>query len=236
MSNFTDGGCWKNWIVFFKITKKKKKKKKARQAQQAKSAGGRYPAEKFPEGVYQLFIDVKACIFRVGEPTDLHFSLYSHGTDRFLTEEFVLSLTENGMPPEVDMWGKIKTIFEVLLMCVCVCVCLSLLLLLFFCCLGGRGWREARICYVIYNHLFSISKKKRNNYWFSFLCVCVCVCVWQGLSHKDYDSDVYLVTSIIRKGALLYDDKNKKSNKKIVTFFFFSFVCLFQTVFEKYFF
>jgi hypothetical protein len=38
--------------------------------------------------VIQLLLEVKACIFTVGEPTEVFFSLYCHEFQERITEEF----------------------------------------------------------------------------------------------------------------------------------------------------
>ena len=61
---------------------------------------------------FQLLIDVKACIFSVGESTELFFSLYNGKKKQYLTEDYCLQLTNSGMPADVSIWGKMKCIFK----------------------------------------------------------------------------------------------------------------------------
>ena len=58
----------------------------------AGGAGGRAPS-KWPAGNLQLWLDIKMCIFAVGEATELFFSLYSNQTKQFITEDHFLALT-----------------------------------------------------------------------------------------------------------------------------------------------
>jgi hypothetical protein len=46
----------------------------------------------------QLLLDVKACIFTVGENTELYFSLYCKETATFISEQYMVEITPNGMP------------------------------------------------------------------------------------------------------------------------------------------
>jgi hypothetical protein len=67
---------------------------------------------KFPAGQLQLFLDVKMCIFSVGEATDLYFSLYNLAENKYITEDFSLSLTDAGMPAKMNLIGKMQTLFS----------------------------------------------------------------------------------------------------------------------------
>lgn len=66
----------------------------------------------FPSGNLQLFVDIKMCIFAVGEATDLYFSLYSNTRKCFITEDHVLALTDAGMPINLKLLGKMYTLFK----------------------------------------------------------------------------------------------------------------------------
>ncbi len=50
---------------------------------------------------------------QVGEPTELYFSLYSARSGQNLTEEFKVGLTANGLPPDINAIGTMKSWFEV---------------------------------------------------------------------------------------------------------------------------
>jgi hypothetical protein len=67
--------------------------------------------KKFPTGPLQLFLNVKMCIFSVGEATDLLFSLYSNTEQRFLTEDYSLSLSDQGLPINIHLIHKMRTVF-----------------------------------------------------------------------------------------------------------------------------
>ena len=77
-----------------------------------KEAAGTLSAAEVLTKRFQLFLDVKVCIFSVGEETDLHFSLYHHGRKEFLTDEFIVNLPPPGLPEHMRVMGKIKTIFQ----------------------------------------------------------------------------------------------------------------------------
>jgi hypothetical protein len=53
------------------------------------------------------------CNHQVGEPTELYFSLYSARSGQNLTEEFKVGLTANGLPPDINAIGTMKSWFEV---------------------------------------------------------------------------------------------------------------------------
>jgi len=67
--------------------------------------------KKWPSGALQLYLNVKMCIFSVGEATDLFFSLYSVGDGRFLTEEYSLALSDQGLPINLQLLHKMRTVF-----------------------------------------------------------------------------------------------------------------------------
>lgn len=54
-----------------------------------------------------------SCNHQVGEPTELYFSLYSARSGQNLTEEFKVGLTANGLPPDINAIGTMKSWFEV---------------------------------------------------------------------------------------------------------------------------
>jgi hypothetical protein len=60
----------------------------------------------------QLFLDVKVCIFSVGEDTELLFALYSRQRDCFITEDFVVNLPPPGQPEHTRILGRMKTVFR----------------------------------------------------------------------------------------------------------------------------
>merc|ERR1719261_2119769 len=53
---------------------------------------------------------MKAAMFSVGEPSELYFSVW-HETRGFLTEEYFIGLTAIGMPSDINLLGKLKTVF-----------------------------------------------------------------------------------------------------------------------------
>eukprot|EP00474_Spongospora_subterranea_P000803 CRZ01261.1 hypothetical protein [Spongospora subterranea] len=65
-----------------------------------------------PKAVMSLHLDVKACIFSVGEPTHVFFSLFSFARQQFLTEEYVIELTASGMPEDINLLGKLRAEFR----------------------------------------------------------------------------------------------------------------------------
>ncbi|GAM22716.1 hypothetical protein SAMD00019534_058910 [Acytostelium subglobosum LB1] len=60
---------------------------------------------------HHIFLDLKIFMCSVGEPTELYFSLYSKSESKFITEEFQVGLTAQGMPHNVEMIGKLSTLF-----------------------------------------------------------------------------------------------------------------------------
>jgi C2 domain in Dock180 and Zizimin proteins/DOCK N-terminus/DHR-2, Lobe C/DHR-2, Lobe A/SH3 domain len=65
-----------------------------------------------PPGNLQLFLDVQMCIYKVTEPTELFFSLYSEEQKAFITEPYVVCLTDQGMPEDLSLLGKLFTLFK----------------------------------------------------------------------------------------------------------------------------
>ena len=88
--------------------------------------------------------DSVVLVFQVGEPTNLHFSVYSRKKTCFLTEEYILSLTEYGMPVDVDAWGEIKTIFVVR---ASVWVCIGILVCPGSCSYTSLATHRRRLCH-----------------------------------------------------------------------------------------
>ncbi|KAI3654653.1 hypothetical protein MP228_000033 [Amoeboaphelidium protococcarum] len=61
-----------------------------------------------------LYFEFKACIASIcsfGEQAQLSFSLYNHAERRFISEEYIIHLTPNGMPADEEKIGQLKTIF-----------------------------------------------------------------------------------------------------------------------------
>ncbi|KAI3639016.1 hypothetical protein MIR68_003514 [Amoeboaphelidium protococcarum] len=61
-----------------------------------------------------LYFEFKACIASicsVGEQAQLSFSLYNHAERRFISEEYIIHLTPNGMPADEEKIGQLKTVF-----------------------------------------------------------------------------------------------------------------------------
>ena len=77
------------------------------QVRPAAAAAGK----KFPAGPLQLYLNVKMCIFSVGEATDLFFSLYSASESKFVTEEYSLALSDQGLPLNLALLHKMRTVF-----------------------------------------------------------------------------------------------------------------------------
>jgi hypothetical protein len=74
-------------------------------------AEGSYKGGKpLPEGNIQLMLDLKATIFTVGDPCELHISLFCHGRSEFISEEYIVSLNASGI--RMDDIGRLKTIFK----------------------------------------------------------------------------------------------------------------------------
>ncbi len=71
-----------------------------------KGAGG------LPEGNIQIVIDVKATIFQVADPCELHVSLYCHDRNQFISEEYIVALAGSGIPKNPEEIGKLKSIFK----------------------------------------------------------------------------------------------------------------------------
>jgi hypothetical protein len=63
---------------------------------------------------YHILFDLKACVASIcgrGETTELLFSLYNKTDGKFISEDFSVRLTFNGMPCDEDKIGKLYTIF-----------------------------------------------------------------------------------------------------------------------------
>ena len=67
----------------------------------------------FPPGRLQLLLDVKMCIFKVGEATELFFCLWSHKKKTFVAEDFCVYLTDAGMPEQIKLLNKLTTLYKV---------------------------------------------------------------------------------------------------------------------------
>ncbi|KYQ89326.1 SH3 domain-containing protein [Tieghemostelium lacteum] len=59
----------------------------------------------------QLFLDLKIFMCSVGEKTELYFSIYNKNEGRFITEEYQVGLTAQGMPHDIEKIGKLSTLF-----------------------------------------------------------------------------------------------------------------------------
>jgi len=64
------------------------------------------------KGHFQLFLDVKMCIFAVGEDTELFFTLWNDAQKKFVTEDYMLRITAAGMPVNLKILNKMMTIFK----------------------------------------------------------------------------------------------------------------------------
>lgn len=51
--------------------------------------------------------------YQINEPTELRFSIYNVQTKSFISEEYVILLTVNGMPADASRIGNLKTMFSV---------------------------------------------------------------------------------------------------------------------------
>ena len=58
----------------------------------------------------RLLVEYKVAMFSAGEPTELFFSLWSEKRG-VLSEEFLVTLTDKGMPEKIDLLSDMKTIF-----------------------------------------------------------------------------------------------------------------------------
>lgn len=75
-----------------------------------KSNVGEMVHKDLPQGPLHLYVDVKMCLFSVGESTELHFALYTQKSG-FITENYCIRLTSKGFPEDTGMLGKMKTLF-----------------------------------------------------------------------------------------------------------------------------
>lgn len=63
---------------------------------------------------FHVLFSLKACIASIcapGETTELYFSLYNQSSKSFISEEYLVKLTYNGMPTDLEKMGKLSTIF-----------------------------------------------------------------------------------------------------------------------------
>jgi dedicator of cytokinesis protein 3 len=65
------------------------------------------------EKTYHLLLDLKIFMCSVGEQTEIYVSIYNKQTEKFITEEFLVVLTGQGMPYDVSRIGKLKSLFIV---------------------------------------------------------------------------------------------------------------------------
>ncbi len=52
-------------------------------------------------------------MLQVGEPTELYFSLYNEIDKKFITENFVVCLSAQGLPEKIELLNKLFTLFKV---------------------------------------------------------------------------------------------------------------------------
>ncbi|KAL0477542.1 dedicator of cytokinesis protein 1 [Acrasis kona] len=64
-----------------------------------------------PDVDVHFLLDVKACLFTVGESVEVFFFLYNNTTKTAITEEFSVDLTLLGMPTDPRLISNIKTLF-----------------------------------------------------------------------------------------------------------------------------
>eukprot|EP01133_Synstelium_polycarpum_P010994 gene10994-12806_t len=60
---------------------------------------------------HHIFLDLKIFMCSVGEQTELFFSIYNKTEGRFITEEYQVGLTAQGMPHDIEKIGKLSTLF-----------------------------------------------------------------------------------------------------------------------------
>eukprot|EP01132_Coremiostelium_polycephalum_P004848 gene4848-6043_t len=60
---------------------------------------------------HHIFLDLKIFMCSVGEQTELYFSIYNRTESKFITEEYQVGLTAQGMPHDIDKIGKLSTLF-----------------------------------------------------------------------------------------------------------------------------
>lgn len=63
---------------------------------------------------FHVYFTLKACIASIcgpGETSELAFSIYNKTKGKFVTENYLVRLTFNGMPKEEDKIGRLRTIF-----------------------------------------------------------------------------------------------------------------------------
>ncbi len=65
--------------------------------------------------VYQILLDFKVLMCSTGEPNDIYFSIYNADQKKFLTEEFMIPLTAQGLPEDQNKIGKARAVFKVFL-------------------------------------------------------------------------------------------------------------------------
>ncbi|ORX96112.1 hypothetical protein K493DRAFT_337071 [Basidiobolus meristosporus CBS 931.73] len=66
-------------------------------------------------GLHHLFFDLKAFVASIcstGEYSELHFSLFNRTTAKFISEEFLIVLTSQGMPSDPNRIGRLRTLFS----------------------------------------------------------------------------------------------------------------------------
>jgi hypothetical protein len=61
--------------------------------------------------IYEIGFDFDET--QIGEPAELHFSLYNMTAKKFITEDYMIALTVQGMPEDINKIGKVKPLFKV---------------------------------------------------------------------------------------------------------------------------
>eukprot|EP00026_Physarum_polycephalum_P000320 Phypoly_transcript_00320.p1 GENE.Phypoly_transcript_00320~~Phypoly_transcript_00320.p1 ORF type:complete len:1049 (+),score=204.31 Phypoly_transcript_00320:149-3295(+) len=100
----------------------KKNKKKARREDMRKSVifartqllgSGEVESEVAqPEQVpHHIVFDMRTLICPTGDPTECYFSLYNSVKNEFVSEEYLVMMTTQGMPQDLNKLGKLKTVF-----------------------------------------------------------------------------------------------------------------------------
>ncbi|KAL9652523.1 hypothetical protein ABK040_000094 [Willaertia magna] len=64
-----------------------------------------------PYGNIHLLLNVEACMFTFGEDAEIYFSIYNYPERRYITEEYMLTVTPQGMPKDIRLIQNSKTLF-----------------------------------------------------------------------------------------------------------------------------
>eukprot|EP00808_Paulinella_micropora_P012742 g7442.t1 len=64
------------------------------------------------KGYLQLFVNVKAIIYSVGEETELFFNLWSEVKKSWITEAYHTTITREGIPKNIQLLHKMRAVFQ----------------------------------------------------------------------------------------------------------------------------